>query len=391
MERKLASVQKIISINPIEGADKIEVCEVLGWQVVVKKGEHQVGEKIVYIETDAIVPSMNPYFDFMQERRYRVRVIRLRKQISQGLVVPLALLPPGNYNEGDDVTELLGVTKYLSPTEQREINLELSKKSNTKKKLDKYLGRFYIYSKFFMKKKNKWPEFVKKTDEDRIQLFPRICEVEKDTIWSVSEKLDGTSSTYFLTNNHKRWYQWWVKPYTFGVCSRNVYLRVPNSSINFPFGGVYWKIAKQLHIEKVLHSIIGKEDFVILQGEIIGEGIQKNKYNIKGHDFRAFNLIYPPYDYVPSDQAEGILSLYGIKFVPILSTNYTLKPTINECVQTAIAKSVVNPKIQREGIVIRNYKNRQGLKSLKIINPEFLLAYQDEDEENQLELKQGIK
>ncbi len=107
----LASVQKILNIEPIDGADMIEKATVLGWSIVIKKGEYKVGDFCTYIQIDTVVPEKE-YFDFLRERKYRVRTIKLRKQISQGLIVPL---PTGKWKEGDDVTDIIGVKKYEKP------------------------------------------------------------------------------------------------------------------------------------------------------------------------------------------------------------------------------------------------------------------------------------
>jgi RNA ligase (TIGR02306 family) len=114
MARQLASVQKIISLNPIDGADRIEVARVLGWDVVVKKGDFKVGDMGCYIEIDSIVPPI-PVFEFMKERKYRVRTIKLRKQVSQGLFMSfndLGITNTKRLKEGDDLTSLIGITKW---------------------------------------------------------------------------------------------------------------------------------------------------------------------------------------------------------------------------------------------------------------------------------------
>ena len=117
MARKLASIQKIVNIEPIEGADKIEKLTVLGWHIVASKSEnHNIGDLICYIEPDSRVPEI-PMFEFLKDRKYIVKTIKLRKQVSQGLVIPLRELEK-NFNinisklkEGQDVTALLGITK----------------------------------------------------------------------------------------------------------------------------------------------------------------------------------------------------------------------------------------------------------------------------------------
>jgi hypothetical protein len=358
--RKLATIQKILEINPIPKADAIECAKVLGWEcVIAKKDNFKVGDSVVYIEIDSITPD-KPEFEFLRERKFRVRTIKLRGQVSQGLVLPLSILPDKKYKEGDDVTEILQIKKYDKQAEEEQ-KLNEEKLKYTNNRIHRFFGKYPWYRKLFFKpKKSGFPKFIKKTDEDRIQLFPHICENEKDTVFSISEKLDGQSGTWFLVKNPKKWYQFGDK-YTFGVCSRNLHLPRPDNSS-------YWTIAKQYDIENVLKNLIGDNQYIVLQGEIIGEGIQKNKYKVKGYDMYAFNLIYPDKQ-IDSVTASKILKNCGIKFVPILDVNFKLKDTIKECVEYAKGKSKLL-NIFREGIVVRNYE--KGI-SFKIINPDFLL------------------
>ena len=114
MARMLASVQKVLSLEPIPGADRIELARILGWQVVVKRGDFQTGDVGVFFEIDSILPD-KPCFEFMKERKFRVRTIRLKKQISQGLFMPFSDLGIKNYPEGKDLTDILGITKWEPP------------------------------------------------------------------------------------------------------------------------------------------------------------------------------------------------------------------------------------------------------------------------------------
>lgn len=356
-ERKLASIQKVVSLEPIEGADRIEKATVLGWELVTKKGEFNVGDLCVYIEIDSQVPE-RPEFEFLRERKFRVRTIKLRKQISQGLALPLNILPKDTYKEGQDVTSLLGIKKY-DPQAEQEQKLIQEKIDRNNNKIEKFLCRYSWFRKiFFRPKKGGFPSFIKKTDETRLQNIPNILQKEKDTIFQVTEKIDGQSGTYFLIKNSHKLFG---KKYTFGVCSRNLHLPTPNNSS-------YWTIAKQYNIEKVLHSLIGDNQFIVLQGEILGEGIQGNKYKIKGYDFYAFNLIYPDKQ-IDTVTMTNILKEHDIKSVHILDTNFKLKDTVPEMVEYAKGKSFLLP-ILREGVVIRNYDKNI---SFKVINPDFLL------------------
>lgn len=366
--RQLASIQRITNIRPIEKADKIEVAEVLGWEVVIRKGEFKIGDLCIYIEVDSIVPAI-PQFEFLKDRKYRVRTIKLRGQISQGLCLPIGIFSLALLKEGQDVTEKLGIIKYdpESAKEQKMIDEANSIKNN---RINKFLMRNKWYRRFFTKAgKRGWPKFIKKTDEERIQKIPWVCEKEKDTIFTATEKLDGQSATYALLRI-KRW--WWKDKFEFIVCSRNLHLKKPNNSS-------YWTIAKQFNIENVLKKLVlNNDEYVILQGEIIGEGIQKNKYDIKGYDFYAFNLIHS-YNNIKLNYEfmHRILYDYNIKCVPLVDNYFQLRETISDAVELSEGLSAINPKIYREGIVVRNYEKDI---SFKIINPDFLLKYQDEFE-----------
>jgi hypothetical protein len=371
--RTLATIQKITNIRKIEGADKIEVAEVLGWEIVIRKGEFKIGDLCVYVEVDSIMPAL-PEFEFLKERKYRVRTIKLRGQVSQGICFPLDILHNKmktrwiGVSEGDDVTEKLGVVKY-DPEVAKEQRMIDAMNSVKKSRIEKFLMRNKWYRRFFTKAGQRgWPKFIQKTDEERIQKIPHICEHEKGTVFVATEKLDGQSATYALLRI-KRW--WWKDKFQFIVCSRNLHLKTQNNSS-------YWTIAKQLNIEKVLKNLIfDRDEYIILQGEIIGEGIQKNKYNIKGYDFYVFNLIHSSTGKDDDMSMRIDLSRQGIKCVELLDNKLILKDNIHQCIDLAKGKSLLNKEIHREGIVVRNYL--KGI-SFKIINPDFLLKYQDEFE-----------
>lgn len=358
--RKLATIRKISAIRPIPGADRIVVAQVDGWECIVKKDEFAVGESIVYIEVDSILPE-RPEFEFMRERKFRVRTIRLRGQISQGLVLPLSVLPHGaTLPEGEDVTQLLGIKKY-DPQGAQEEELALPEVQE-KNPLKRFLLRFGWYRALFGEDDGdtSFPKWIVKTDEERIQncvkLFER-CREEKLPLLA-TEKIDGQSATYYLERTG------WGRC-RFGVCSRN--LRLPQSN-----NTSYWKIAHQYEIEKILKKVIGKNRFVVLQGEIIGRNIQKNKYKVEGYDFHAFNLIYPDHK-CDTNEIARILSPHGIKTVPYLET-ITLPETISELVEYAKGKSRLLESQEREGVVLRS---ADCSVSFKVINPEFLLSHDD--------------
>ena len=227
-ERKLATIQKITNIRPIEGADRIAVADVLGWEVVIRKEEFEIGELCVYVETDSIMPAL-PEYEFLKDRKYRVRTIKLKKQVSQGLCLPMSILSTAKWKEGEDVTEIMGVIKY-DPEAAKEARLQSLEDATNKSRIDKFLKRYSWYRRFFTKAgKRGWPKFITKTDETRIQNIPIICQREKGTLFTATEKLDGQSGTYALLRLEKRWWQS-KRKILFIVCSRNLHLRTPNNS-----------------------------------------------------------------------------------------------------------------------------------------------------------------
>lgn len=368
MERKLASIQKIVKLEPITGADLIEKATVLGWELVVaKKDNFKVGDFCVYCEIDSILPDKSE-FEFLRERKFRIKTIKLKGQVSQGICFPLSILPKGKYIEGQDVTVLMDVKKYdpQAEAEQRESDRLASIDRN---RMAKFLKRYSWFRRLVFKPtKIQFPAFIKKTDEDRIQLFPNCCEDWKGVKFVATEKIDGQSATYFLIPNPKRGL--FGKKWLFGVCSRNFQLlKKDNSS--------YWSVAKQYDIENILKKHCERTRCgVIIQGEILGSKIQGNKYNISDYQFYVFNVAHHTKQgniYLNQTAQVSFCEQYGFNTVPILRYDYFLPESIPEAVETAKGKSLIYD-IPREGIVVRNYENKI---SFKIINPDFLLKYSE--------------
>ncbi|MGB0431866.1 MAG: RNA ligase (ATP), partial [Bacteroidia bacterium] len=237
--RKLASIQRIKSIEPIEGADAIMKATVLGWELVVKKDEFNVGDLVVYCEVDSLLPE-KPEFEFLKSRGMRIKTIRLRGQISQGICFPLSVLPDDFKVEEDaDCTDAIGITKYEPP-----MPASLSGVA-----------------------KGNFPGFIPKTDETRVQVLQGVLDKYAGTKCYVAEKLDGSSVTYYYNNGQ------------FGVCSRNLDLEETTEN-------TLWIKARELDIENKLKSLGGN---FALQGEMVGEGIQSNKLKLKGQTPYFFN------------------------------------------------------------------------------------------------------
>jgi RNA ligase (TIGR02306 family) len=333
MERKLASIRKISNLLPIEGADKIEVATIDGWKVVVAKDVgHKVGDLVVYCEVDSFLP-IKPEFEFLRKSSYkkmsdgtegfRLKTIRLRGVVSQGLVLPLSIIEYTNveFEVGMDVTNLLGIVKYEPP-----IPAELSGKV-----------------------KGLFPSFLRKTDEERIQNLSSEYELFKENTFYVTEKLDGSSSTYYFNDGE------------FGVCSRNLELLETE-------GNTFWKVARELDLENKM------KDFgvnISLQGELIGEGIQGNPYKIKGQTVKFFNLFdIDLQEYHSLSVFKETMRVLGLDTVPILDTSFKLPETIDELLKYSEQKSVLNPDFDREGVVIRSTDRKI---SFKVISNKFLI------------------
>ncbi len=333
IKRKLASVQVIEKLSSIKNADNIETADVLGWHVVVKKGEFKVGDRCVYVEIDSILPSDNPAFSFMTNRNYKVKTVKLRGQISQGICFPLDILPDGEYNIGQDVTDILGIKKF-----------EL----NSPKVGDKIASE----------NKGLFPSFLVKTDEIRAQSIPDIVKSLENTKMYITEKLDGSSITIY------------TKDHDFGVCSRRYEKRIDDDNIFTKTALKYKEIIKSLNMN------------IAFQGELVGPKIQSNRLKFKENDIYFFNV----YDinsgeFYDFENMLSILSEIKLKVVPIVEYNFILNHTIDELVNLSIGKSLINSKIYREGIVIRSkkemYIDKLGRCSFKVINPKYLLKYDE--------------
>ena len=384
-KRALAYTAKCGAIRPIEGADNIELMAVNGWNVIVKKGEFKEGDFCVYFEIDSKLP-MEEWSLFMAPKHFKVKTMKLNKfkVISQGLALPLnsfnVYIPE---EENVDLTETLGVTYAVEEDNKRKaehIKYDKMKQRHTnlfkKSKLVKWLyrrewGRKILFL-FLGKKKDKrgWPSWVVKTDEERCQNLPHLFPGD-ETEWIVTEKIDGTSTTFTM----KR------KPFNkrdFYICSRNVVFDKPEKQC-FYETNVYVEMAEKYNIEWLLNEFLNDHkdlEFVTLQGETYGAGVQKREYSIDGHDFMAFNLIFGYKNgeverFNPMTMTK-ILDNYDIPCVPIVSACYVLPETCEELLDYAASDVSQLDGGMREGIVLRT---KDGKQSFKAVSNEFLLKY----------------
>lgn len=363
MERKLASVQKIISTSPIEGADRIEIANILGWQCVTQKSnEFKPGDLVCYFEIDSLIPLTHTHFEFLRKKvdqsTARIKTIKLKGKFAQGLILPLPLIAEvlkdkgidvAIFNEDDDLTEALGVTKW-----EPEIAAQLA---------GQVVGQF--------------PSFVSKTDETRIQSCPSVLEKHKGTRMYATEKIDGSSITVFYVNRNQpglpsKYLETTEDEWIFGVCSRNLCLQKTE-------GNAYWKAVENLGLEEKLKAY-GKP--IVLQGELFGIGIQKNKLGRPSIEINWFN-VGDPTDRTMKDKAEAfkILAELDLKPVPVIHEDIELNFTVDELVVMSMGKSVYNPTVWREGLVFRPLIEQEvrhlGRFSFKVINPEFSVKYDE--------------
>ena len=384
-KRALAYTAKCGAIKPIEGADNIELMAVNGWNVIVKKGEFKEGDYCVYFEIDSKLP-VEAWSVFMAPKHYKVKTMKLNKfkVISQGLALPLdsfgIFIPE---TENVDLTEVLGVTYSVEEDNKRKAentkydkmrqrHLELFKKNKLVKWLyQREWGRKLLFVLLGKKKDTRgWPAWVVKTDEERCQNLPHLFPGD-GTEWIVTEKIDGTSTTFTM----KR------KPFNkrdFYICSRNVVFDKPDKKC-FYETNVYVEMAEKYNIEWLLNEFLNDHDdleFVTLQGETYGAGVQKREYSIDGHDFMAFNLIFGYKNgeverFNPMTMTK-ILDNYDIPCVPIVSACYVLPATCEELLDYAASDVSQLDGGMREGIVLRT---NDGKQSFKAVSNEFLLKY----------------
>ena len=317
--RKLATVQKIKDLLPIKGADKIELATLQNktWKVVVAKGLHKINDTIVYCEIDSLLP-VRPEFEFLRLSSYtteyggegfRLRTVKLRNQVSQGLILPLNILPIDtvNLSIGQDVTEMLGI--------------RLAEKEIDMSAIDLIKAAF--------------PADVPKTEMERIQNVPDFVEEHAGEEFIVTEKLDGDSTTPFLKpisdDNSKL---------RFGICAKTVEMIVDEK--NF-----YGRYAIENKLEEKFRSL---NEICVLQGEYLPK---QGYYDLPESGIYFFRKIDPlNYSACSWEELKATTEKLGLQMVPIISENYILPNTAEELLKEANGMSVLNPKRKREGIVL---------------------------------------
>jgi RNA ligase (TIGR02306 family) len=349
--RKMASIRKIDDIRPIENADAIECAVVGGWNVVVKKGEFRIGDLAIYCEIDSWIPTgLAPFLskgkdprEYEGVRGERLRTVKLRGQLSQGLLLPLfysysekswCFHPsmhclPEHVVEGQDVTDRLGIKKW-----EMQVSAQLA-------------GQV----------KGNFPTEIPKTDQERVQNLVEEIAVayERAAEFEVTEKLEGSSMTVYRIRGE------------FGVCSRNLDLKRDENN-------TFWKVAIEEDIDAQMMAVDPYWDFAI-QGELIGPGVQGNIYKLSKPEFRVFDVYnIQEGKYLNPSARRDLIAGMGLKHVPVLATNADLiacEGKVQNVLECAEGSSVLNDKQEREGIVL---KEVNGGMTFKAISNKYLLG-----------------
>lgn len=387
-ERALAYVVTIDEIQPLEGYDRVEYARTNGWWCIIGKADGmKVGDKAVYFEVDSKVPESDQRFEFLEKRHYKIKTQKMCKVYSQGLLMPLSVFPElGDPAVGTDLTKKLGVTyadaednvrkgsgkdpnaKYKSMSARYP---HLFSKKPVRWLMRRKWGKKILFA-IFGKKKDKprgFPSFVSKTDEERCENQP--WRVGDGKIYLATEKLDGTSCTYALRRLPKKPFHKWE--YEFYVCSRNVRQKDENQK-TYHDHNIYWDLAFKYDIENHLKEYLETmpdTDWVCIQGEGVGF-VQGNPLKLKEDDLYVFNFIDSVGGRYPSELGKGIIEEWGMKWVPIVGL-VKMPDTMEELKESADGKSLVNPAVDREGLV---YRSLNGQDSFKNVSRKYLLKHQ---------------
>lgn len=430
IKRKLASIRKVGKISPIQGADRIEVAAIDGWAVVIAKNSVKTGDLVVYFEIDSILPEGNKSFEFMRNREepklrhtdegqfvkgWLLKTIKLRKQISQGLILPkndFDELKDVSLSEGDDVTDLLGIKKYEAPVNGNQKNNGVATSG----------GRSF-------------PSYLIKSDQDRIQNYMNhiINKLDECGTYEVTHKLDGSSATYSHYNG------------SYAICSRNLSLRLPKQYENvstwesfknkvkeeftkliYVFTGKYHRsLGKFKTVEsnstfhkiqdkyKILDGLKAYYDYAInnnleikniaLQGELIAPNIQKNYECVEEEMFFVYAIQnVDKREFLLPEQARDIISVINnlpnresvqINYVPIQDPNfdlanfisefknedgsYDIPSAVNKILKFAEQRSIIGKSHNIEGLVFKS--NTLNTLSFKAISNLYLTGQTDDE------------
>lgn len=365
--RKLATIRKITNIVPIENCDNIALAIVDGWTVIIKKSEFSIGDSCVFFEIDSFLP-IEPRYEFLKKTTkfdgkegYRIKTMKMKGVLSQGLALPLTMFPEVSTDD-DDVTAKLNIIKF---------DLEQFYGANTAGPRERKYGSF--------------PTFIPKTDQPRIQNMTHMFLTHKGTTFEETLKLDGSSMTCYKIPNKPTLFQRVLSffgkqlpTYKFGVCSRNVDLKPSDNKVqvfdNFGKKSVYaqsdfWATAIKMDIENKLP--IG----YAIQGELIGPSIQANHEKVSSLDYFVFDVFdINKKQYLTPEARREFCKHNNIQHVPVTNPNATpLQMTLEELLAHVDTESM-NPGTVSEGRVYKS--NSYPTMSFKVINNKYLLKHE---------------
>lgn len=405
--RELTYLVRIDAIEPIVGSDNCECAIVGGWHVMTRKGTFKPNDIGIYFEIDSKVDTTKPEFAFLASKGGKVKTQRYTfggkgLMISQGLLMhpsdfgwttaekendtcsTMVIEKDGTVHYIDDdsrfLTSTLGVTYSTAEDNTRKANpddkykkmaqrhAKLFKKPIVRWIMKHKWGRKVMFF-FFGKKKDKptdFPKefpFVKVTDEERIENLPFLLNDKRKL--TATEKLDGTSTTFILSKKKNK--------YEFYVVSRHVRQLNPDQEC-YHTSNIYWEMAQKYNVETHLKQyLVGNPEltYVCLQGESVGN-VQGNPLKLSGNDFYGFNFIRSDVGRIPTIEGKALLESWGMKWVPIITTDWVNPNTMEEMKALATGKSLVNPDALREGIVYRDENDNAF--SFKNVSNDFLMS-----------------
>ena len=387
-KRALAYVAEIAEIQPIPNYDRVEHARVNGWWVIVSKADNFIpGTKCIYFEVDSHVPEDDERFAFLEKRHYNVKTLKMCKVFSQGLIMPMSAFPevPADAEINTDVTDLLHITYAVAEDNQRKsgkvdpnakyMSMKARHKNFFQNKYVKKMWKYPWFRKvcfFFLGKKKDNPksfptnfQYVHKTDEERVENMPWVLKDKSPLI--VTEKLDGTSCTYILERLKRGKFEFYVS-------SRNVRQLRPEQ-VCYHDSNIYWELAQKYDIENKMKQYLIDHpdlDYICIQGEGVGS-VQGNPLKLRDNKLFVFNLITSDEGRWNSLDGRAVVQdNWGIPWVPILDDSYVLPDDMEDFKVYATAKSVVNPDVMREGVVLRNPET--GL-SFKNVSREYLMKH----------------
>ena len=323
--RKMASVQRVLEKKPIVGADLVEAYRVNGWWVVDKKDAHEVGDLVVYCEVDSWIPhTLAPFLtkpghsprEYLGVEGERLRTVKLKGQLSQGLLLPLV---EDNSEEGQDFSEILGITKWEDT---------------------RYMANRDARGNF--------PDFIPKTDQERVQNLDRTLEKYFGQSFEVTVKRDGSSLTAFVNGEES------------GVCSRNVNLKETEDS-------AFWAAANSLSL---IPKILSTGRNLALQGELMSQKIQGNYEKVQGIEWNCFDIYdIDTQEYLLPKERRELCKQLRIPHIKVVEEDFVLCHNVDQLLEMAEGPGV-NPGVKREGLV---FKSNESAFSFKAISNSYLL------------------